>query len=72
MEPRIAVVGAGYVGLPLAVELAAAGQSVVCIDPNAEKVQQINHGDSYIGDVPSERLAELVEQGLVRATTSFA
>jgi UDP-N-acetyl-D-glucosamine dehydrogenase len=72
MEPRIAVIGAGYVGLPLAVELAAAGQSVVCIDPNAEKVQQINHGDSYIGDVPSERLAELVEQGLVRATTSFA
>jgi UDP-N-acetyl-D-glucosamine dehydrogenase len=72
MEPRIAVVGAGYVGLPLAVELAAAGQSVVCIDPNADKVQQINHGDSYIGDVPSERLAELVEQGLVRATTSYA
>jgi UDP-N-acetyl-D-glucosamine dehydrogenase len=72
MEPRIAVVGAGYVGLPLAVELAAAGQSVVCIDPNADKVRQINHGDSYIGDVPSERLAELVEQGLVRATTSFA
>src|SRR3954469_1700541 len=72
MEPRIAIIGAGYVGLPLAVELAAAGQPVVCIDPAADKVQRLNHGDSYIGDVPSQRLAELVEAGLLRATTSPA
>src|SRR5215831_3819283 len=72
MEPRIAILGAGYVGLPLAVELAAAGQPVVCIDPAAEKVQRINHGDSYIGDVPSERLRELIDAGLLRATTSPA
>jgi UDP-N-acetyl-D-glucosamine dehydrogenase len=72
MEPRIAIIGAGYVGLPLAVELAAAGQPVVCIETAAEKVQRINHGDSYIGDVPSERLRALVDEGLLRATTSPA
>ena len=72
MEPRIAVIGAGYVGLPLAAEFAKAGQPVVCIDPDAAKVAQINHGDSYIADVPSDALAPLVEQGLLRATTSPA
>ncbi len=52
----VAVVGAGYVGLPLAVRLADAGQTVVCVDPDAPRIAQLNAGDSYIGDVTSEEL----------------
>ena len=59
-DPRVirdvAVVGAGYVGLPLAVRLADAGQTVVCVDPDAPRIAQLNAGDSYIGDVTSEEL----------------
>jgi UDP-N-acetyl-D-glucosamine dehydrogenase len=76
-EPRpssggAAIVGAGYVGLPLAVALAEEGVRVVCIDPNADKVRQLNEGRSYIADVPDEALAPLVRGGLLRATTDPA
>jgi UDP-N-acetyl-D-glucosamine dehydrogenase len=70
MEPQIAVIGAGYVGLPLAVELAEAGRPVVLVDVDADRVARINLGQSYIADVPAERLRALVERGVVRATTS--
>ncbi len=69
--PRIAVVGLGYVGLPLAMTFAEAGVSVLGLDTVQSKVNAVNAGDSYIEDVPSERLAPLVEAGLIQATTSW-
>ena len=66
------VVGLGYVGLPLAVELAHAGFKVVGIDVLASKVDAINRGESYVQDVPTEVLKPLVEAGKIRATTDFA
>jgi UDP-N-acetyl-D-glucosamine dehydrogenase len=68
-EARIVVVGAGYVGLPLAVEIAHAGLHATCLDVSGEKVQKILAGESYIADVPTEQLAPLVKQGLLSATT---
>ena len=69
---RVGVVGLGYVGLPLAVEFAKAGFHVTGIDVSAGKVDQINKGVSYIQDVPTTELAELVRKGLLKATTDFA
>ncbi len=66
------VLGLGYVGLPLAVEFAKAGFRVTGIDVSAEKVDQLNRGESYILDVHNDELKPLVEQGLLRATTDFA
>ena len=56
----VAVIGLGYVGLPLAVAFAKAGFSVVGIDVDEKKVAAVNRGESYIRDVPSEDLARLV------------
>src|SRR5664280_25172 len=69
---RVGVVGLGYVGLPLAVEFAAAGFTVTGIDISEEKVRRVNAGDSYVGDIPSSTLAPLVESGGLRATTDFS
>src|ERR1035438_9783220 len=69
---RVGVVGLGYVGLPLAVEFAAAGFTVTGIDISEEKVRRVNAGDSYVGDIPSATLAPLVESGRLRATTDFS
>jgi UDP-N-acetyl-D-glucosamine dehydrogenase len=66
---RIGVVGLGYVGLPLAVEFAKAGFSVVGYDVDAAKVATLNGGTSYIPDVPSAEVAEVVARGTFRATT---
>jgi UDP-N-acetyl-D-glucosamine dehydrogenase len=68
----IAVIGAGYVGLPLARTFAEAGERALLVDVLPEIVEAINRGESHIGDVPSEVLAPLVESGAVRATTDFA
>jgi len=56
----VAIIGLGYVGLPLAVAFAEAGFPVVGIDVDAAKVDAINAGHSYIRDIPSERLARVV------------
>jgi UDP-N-acetyl-D-glucosamine dehydrogenase len=69
---RVGIVGLGYVGLPLAVEFARAGFSVTGIDVSERKVQRINAGDSYVGDVPSAILSPLVAAGTLRATSDFA
>ena len=69
--PEVAVVGAGYVGLPLGCVFAEAGRSVVLIDVKEDRVEQINRGESYIKDVPSERLALLAREGRLRATTDY-
>jgi len=66
------VVGLGYVGLPLAVEMAKSGHRVVGMDISAEKAAEINAGRSYIPDVPTAELAELVAKGLLEATCDFS
>lgn len=70
-EAKIGVVGLGYVGLPLAVEFAEVGYSVIGIDLNETKVRQLNDGSSYIPDIPSERLRPLVEGGRFRASADY-
>ena len=62
----------GYVGVPLAVEFARAGLDVVGVDTSAEKVEALNDGRSYILDVTSETLRDLVGRGVLRATMDFA
>jgi len=68
---RMAVIGMGYVGLPLGVTFAESGISVVGIDVNASKMARLNVGDSYIEDIESSRLIPLVEQGLLAGSTDF-
>ncbi len=69
--PRVGVIGLGYVGLPLAVVFAEAGVPVLGLDVVDDKVAAINRGISHIEDVPSERLAPLVEAGTLRAGTDL-
>jgi len=68
----VAVAGAGYVGLPLAVEKAKVGFPVVCLDRNAARVDQISRGENYVRDVKDEELKQVVADGRLRATTDFA
>ncbi len=68
----LGVVGLGYVGLPLAVEMAKAGHKVIGLEVSEGKAAEVNAGRSYIPDVPSEELAPLVAAGLIVATTDFA
>src|SRR5262252_10852435 len=69
---RAGVVGLGYVGLPLAVELALAGFETIGIDVDSRKVDAVNRGTSYIPDVATPDLSALVAAGTLRATTDFA
>ena len=69
---KIAILGMGYVGLPLAVVFAEAGFEVIGIDPDERKVNTLNAKESYIGDVPTEVLARLVEAEKLSATTDFS
>src|SRR5262252_3663881 len=66
---RVGVVGLGYVGLPLAVELARAGFRTSGIDRDPRKVDAINRGESYIQDVPTSDVAEFHKAGRLSATT---
>lgn len=66
------VVGLGYVGLPLAVEKAKAGFKTIGFDVQAKKVEMVNAGHNYIGDVVDSDLAKLVKEGRLRATTDFS
>jgi UDP-N-acetyl-D-glucosamine dehydrogenase len=68
---KVAIVGAGYVGLPLAQVFADAGNEVVLVDVERSVVEGINRGDSHIEDVPSRQLGALVESGAVRATSDY-
>jgi UDP-N-acetyl-D-glucosamine dehydrogenase len=69
---QVGVLGLGYVGLPFATVFANAGFTVTGIDPDAEKVETLNQGVSYIQDVSTEELAPLVEAGKLKATTDFS
>ena len=70
-EARIAVVGLGYVGLPLAVEFAESGFRVTGMDVDSEKVRHIKAGESYIDDVPHKRVRKLVAAGKLSATECY-
>jgi UDP-N-acetyl-D-glucosamine dehydrogenase len=70
-DAQVAVVGLGYVGLPLAVAFAEAGFSVVGIDVDANKVRLLNQGISYVEDVASGQVAPLIESGLLKASTEY-
>jgi UDP-N-acetyl-D-glucosamine dehydrogenase len=69
---EVAILGLGYVGLPLAVVFADAGFHVTGIDPDKRKVETICRGESHIQDVPAEQVKKLVEAGRLTATTDFA
>ena len=67
----VAIVGAGYVGVPLAQVFAEAGRSVLLVDVNAERVARLNRGESYIEDVPGETMKRLVDEQGLRASTDY-
>ena len=69
---EIAILGLGYVGLPLAVVFGEAGFKVTGIDPDVRKVDSLNKGVSYIPDVTTEAVAKLIKAGLLTATTDFS
>ncbi len=70
---HIGIIGLGYVGLPLAVELAREGFSVTGFDISQDRVNQLNRGESYVEDIPSDLLASVTgESGKFKATTDFS
>jgi len=69
---QVAIMGLGYVGLPLAVVFAEAGFKVIGIDPVAEKVAMLQKGESYVLDVPSETVARFIKEGKLIASTDFS
>lgn len=71
-EIIVGVIGLGYVGLPLAVEKAKAGYRTIGFDIQSEKVDMVNNGVNYIGDVVDSELSELVANGTLSATTDVS
>lgn len=71
-EIKVGVVGLGYVGLPLAVEKAKAGFRTIGFDIQRKKVEMVNAGENYIGDVVDSDLKKLVDKGQLSATTDFS
>jgi len=71
-EAILGVIGLGYVGLPLAVEKAKAGYDTIGFDIQKEKVNMVNNGVNYIGDVVNEDLKSIVSSGKLKATTDFS
>src|SRR2546426_109290 len=67
----VAIVGAGYVGMPLAQTFSEAGHQVLLVDVDEQVVDRINSGESHITDVSSESVKRLVERGAVEATTDY-
>ena len=70
-EITVGVIGLGYVGLPLAVEKAKAGFRTIGFDEQAVKVDMVNQGHNYIGDVVDRDLKRLVDEGFLSATSDF-
>jgi len=67
----VAIIGAGYVGVPHAQVFAEAGRRVVLVDVDADRVAKLSRGESYIEDVPSATLSRLVSKGVLTATTDY-
>lgn len=70
-EARVGVIGLGYVGLPLVMGFAGSGFEVVGFDVDGKKVESLNSGQSYIGHIPSDQIAQLVQGGRFKATADF-
>ncbi len=68
---KVAVIGLGYVGLPLAVNFAKAGYQVFGLDMDQDRVDQVNRKVSYISDIPTSTLAKAVRSGKLQASTDF-
>jgi UDP-N-acetyl-D-glucosamine dehydrogenase len=68
---KIAIVGLGYVGLPLSLQFARSGVAVLGLDVDAAKVDALHQGKSYIKHIPSETVAEAVRAGTFSAATDF-
>jgi UDP-N-acetyl-D-glucosamine dehydrogenase len=71
-KAHVGTLGLGYVGLPLSVEFASAGLRVTGFDLSEDKVAAVRRGESYIKDVTSDRVAGLVKQGLLDASSDFS
>src|SRR5436190_15284088 len=71
MPYDVAILGAGYVGVPLGQVFAEAGLDVALVDVVPERVEALNRGESYIEDVSAGSLRPLVEAGRIRATTDY-
>ncbi|MFA5164036.1 MAG: nucleotide sugar dehydrogenase [Candidatus Omnitrophota bacterium] len=71
-KAKIAVIGLGYVGLPLAVEFAKEGFHALGVDLDRRKVDSINAGDSYILDIPGDEIKPLAKKGILKATTDYS
>src|SRR5262249_20719198 len=71
MKPDVAIIGAGYVGVPLAKVFADAGRNVVLVDVKPEIVNALNGGQSHIEDVPSSELKKHVDAGRISATLDY-
>jgi UDP-N-acetyl-D-glucosamine dehydrogenase len=71
MKPDVAIIGAGYVGVPLADVFAAAGKRVLLVDNVESVVERLNRGESHIDDVPSETLRRHVDGGMLTATSDY-
>ena len=71
MKRPVGIVGAGYVGLPLAQVFAAAGQRILLVESNPEKVASVRRGESYISDVSSDDLQRHVESGAIDITSDY-
>ena len=68
----VAVVGMGYVGLPLSLQFAGSGVRVLGIDIDESKIVRLNKGESYIKHIAGEKIAEMVDNGRFRATSDFS
>jgi UDP-N-acetyl-D-glucosamine dehydrogenase len=71
LSQTIAIIGAGYVGVPLAEVFGQAGHTILLVDTVPERVEMLNRGESYIDDVSSESLKELVDAGKLKATVDY-
>ncbi len=71
-KAKVAVIGLGYVGLPLVCLFTKGGYPVLGFDIDDEKVQRLRRGESYIGHIPSERIQDLVQSGRFEATSDFS
>src|SRR5881628_2216429 len=69
---RISIIGQGYVGLPLAVEFARAGFPVTGVDTDVDRIARLCRGESYIPDVATEDLQQVIQSGLYAATSDAA
>jgi UDP-N-acetyl-D-glucosamine dehydrogenase len=72
LQLKIAIVGLGYVGLPLSLQFARSGVNVLGLDIDPDKIDALNNGRSYIEHIPAETVAHQVKEGRLAASTDFS